>query len=59
MRNLTATICLTLAVLLGSAGVNWGADFQKCTVITLLSPLVMQQKAQDLARECVRENYKG
>ena len=29
MRNLTATICLTLAVLIGSAGVSWGADFQK------------------------------
>jgi len=29
MRTLTATICLTLAVLLGSAGVSWSADFQK------------------------------
>ena len=29
MRNLTATICLTLAVLLGSVGVSWSADFQK------------------------------
>jgi hypothetical protein len=28
MRNLTATICLTLAVLLGSAGVSWGAEKQ-------------------------------
>jgi hypothetical protein len=26
MRNLTATICLTIAVLLGSAGVSWGSD---------------------------------
>ena len=26
MRNLTATICLTIAVLLGSAGVSWGAE---------------------------------
>jgi len=26
MRNLTATLCLTLAVLLGSAGTSWGAD---------------------------------
>ena len=25
MRNLTATLCLTIAVLLGSAGVSWGA----------------------------------
>jgi len=24
MRNLTATICLTIAVLLGSVGVSWG-----------------------------------
>ena len=29
MRNLTATLCLTLAVLFGSAGGSWGADFQK------------------------------
>ena len=29
MRHLTATICLTLAVLLGSAGVSESADFQK------------------------------
>ena len=29
MKNLTATICLTLAVLLGSAGVSESADFHK------------------------------
>ena len=29
MKRLTATICLTIAVLLGSAGVSWSADFQK------------------------------
>ena len=29
MRNLTVTICLTIAVLLGSAGMSWGADLQK------------------------------
>jgi len=29
MRHLTATLCLTIAVLLGSAGVSWSADFQK------------------------------
>ncbi len=29
MRNLTATICLAVAVLLGSAGVSWSQDFQK------------------------------
>jgi TPR repeat protein len=29
MKNLTLTICLTLAVLLGSTGTSWGADFQK------------------------------
>jgi len=29
MRNLTATMCLTLAVLLGSAGMSWSADLQK------------------------------
>ena len=29
MRRLTAILCLTVAVLLGSSGVNWSADFQK------------------------------
>ena len=29
MRNLTAILCLTIAVLLGSAGISWSADFQK------------------------------
>ena len=29
MRNLTAILCLTLAVFLGSAGMSWSADFQK------------------------------
>ena len=29
MRHLTTFICLTLAVLLGSVGTSWGADFNK------------------------------
>jgi TPR repeat protein len=29
MRNLSATVCLTIAVFLGSVGVSWSADFQK------------------------------
>ena len=29
MRNLTATLCLTIAVLLGSAGMSWSADLEK------------------------------
>ena len=29
MKHLTATICLTIAVLLGSVGVSESADFQK------------------------------
>jgi hypothetical protein len=29
MKNLTVTICLTIAVLLGSTGVSWSSDFQK------------------------------
>ena len=29
MKKLTATLCLTIAVLLGSVGVSWGADYQK------------------------------
>ena len=29
MKNLTAIICLAVALLLGSAGVSWSQDFQK------------------------------
>ena len=29
MKTLTLTICLTLAVLLGSAGTSWGGDYNK------------------------------
>jgi TPR repeat protein len=29
MKRLTATICVTIAVLLGSAGVSWSAEFKK------------------------------
>ena len=29
MRKLTAALCLTIAVLLGSVGMSWSADFQK------------------------------
>ena len=29
MRRLTAMLCLTVAVLLGSAGEGWSADFRK------------------------------
>ena len=29
MKKLTAILCLTLAVFLGSAGEGWSADFQK------------------------------
>ena len=29
MKNLTRTICLTLAVLLGGVGTSWGADYDK------------------------------
>jgi len=29
VKNLSVTICLTIALLLGSAGMSWSADFQK------------------------------
>jgi hypothetical protein len=29
MQNLTATICLTIFVLLGSLGMSWSQDYQK------------------------------
>ena len=52
MKKLTATICLTLAVLLGSVGVSWSADFDKgkaayqsrdyATALLELTPLAEQ-----------------
>ncbi len=29
MKNLTLTLCLSLAALLGSTGTSWGADYEK------------------------------
>jgi hypothetical protein len=29
MRRLTVTLCLTIAILLGSVGISWSADYQK------------------------------
>jgi len=56
MKNLTATICLTIAVLLGSAVVSWSADFQKglnaaksgdfATALRELKPLAEQGHAR-------------
>jgi len=39
MRHLTAILCLTLAVLLGSAGVGWSADQRYCKTPVIDSPL--------------------
>jgi len=57
MKHLTATICLTLAVLLGSVGVSWSADFQKgltaydsgdyATALREWTPLAEQGYADD------------
>ena len=58
MKHLTATICLTIAVLLGSVGVSWSADFQKgltayergdyTTALRELKPLAVNKGAQSL-----------
>ena len=29
MRNLTAALCLAVALLMGGTGISWGADYQK------------------------------
>ena len=52
MKKLTATFCLTIAVLLGSVGVSWSADFDKgraaykrgdyATALLELTPLAEQ-----------------
>lgn len=56
MRNLTATICLTLAVLLGSGGVGFAQDLRKglaaynsddyATALRELKPLAEQGEAK-------------
>jgi TPR repeat protein len=56
MKNLTATICLAVALLLGSAGVSWSQDFQKglaaaqsgdyATALRELTPLAKQGDAK-------------
>ena len=52
MRKLTATLCLTIAVLLGSAGASWGDDawdaYRKgdyATALRELTPLAKQGNA--------------
>ncbi len=55
MRNLTVTLCLTIAVSLGSAGVSESADFQKgwdayrnydyATALEVWKPLAKQRNA--------------
>jgi uncharacterized protein len=57
MRKLTATLCLTLAVLLGSMGVSASADFQKgltaaqsgdyATALREWTPLAKQGNTRD------------
>jgi TPR repeat protein len=56
MKRLTATICLTIALLLGSVGMSWSADFQKgwtayesgdyATVFREWTPLAKQGNAR-------------
>jgi hypothetical protein len=56
MKNLTATICLAVALLLGSAGVSWSQDYQKgfaayqsgdyATALREFTPLAKQGNAQ-------------
>ena len=58
MKKLTAILCLTTAVLLGSTGGGWGADFQKggaaylsgdyATALREIKPLA--EKGYDLAQ---------
>jgi len=66
MRHLTATLCLTLAVLLGSAGLSWSADFHKgvdaalrgdyATALREWKPLAEQGNA--LAQSVLGEMYR-
>jgi len=66
MKNLTVTICLTIAVLLGVTGVSLGADFQKgvaayesgdyATALREWTPLAEQGNAS--AQSFVGEMYR-
>ncbi len=66
MKNLSVTFCLTIAVLLGSAGVSWGADFQKgqaayerrnyATALREWTPLAEQGDAE--AQRALGEMYR-
>jgi len=53
MRNLTTTLCLTLAVLFGSAGVSWGQ-----TISGLLSGLDSDTRLS-IELACIGENTRG
>jgi len=65
MKRLTATIYLTLAVLLGGVGVSWGADLQKgfsalskgdyATALRELKPLA--EKGNSFAQATLAEMY--
>ena len=66
MRKLTAILCLTLAVLLGSAGEGWSADLQKgwdafknkdyATALREWKPLAEQGNADAQNNLCVLYN---
>jgi len=68
MRKLTATICLTIAVLFGSAGVSWGADKSggdkaaKKLITTLVLVRDLKQlttyKSSRNSRSATEEEYK-
>jgi len=53
MRNLTATTCLTIAVLLGSAGMSWGQ-----TISSLLSGIDSDTRLS-IELACIEENTRG
>jgi hypothetical protein len=51
MRNLTATLCLTIAVLLGSVGVSWSADYNKGFYIWFVVSFEIREDRTDITTD--------
>jgi len=59
MRNLTATTCLAVALLLGSAGVSWSQDFQKGSAAAKSGDYAAALPSLAPTQPCVERNSKS
>ena len=58
MKNLTAIIYLTLAVLLGGAGVWWSADYQKGVTAAQEVPEIPKKNSEVAMGECPKGTFR-